>query len=118
MIESLNTIAMLVTIGFGMIGWLAPRYTMAKLRLSLQGGTIGLSEIRAANGALFVAMPTAALVFGEPLGFAMVGFAYAGAALGRLTSIVLDDSGAFITWSFFAAELLLSAYLIGANIIV
>ena len=115
MIDTLNTLAMLATIGFGVIGWIAPRYTMAKLRLATDGSTVGLSEIRAANGALFVAMAGVALLMDEPLAYAMVGFAYAGAAVGRLTSIVIDRSGAFISWSFFSAELALSVFLIWAN---
>jgi hypothetical protein len=116
MIYTLNILAMILTIGFGLIGWVAPRYTMKKLDLSTDGCRVGLSEIRAANGALFVALGVAAVAIAQPLGFAMVGFAYAGAAIGRLTSIIVDKSGAIISWSFLAAEVLLGAFLILSNL--
>ena len=117
MIDIVNVILMIATIAFGLIGWLAPRYTMDKLKLACkQGSTLGMSEIRAANGALFVGLGVAALVMGLPLGYAMVGFAYVGAAIGRLTSIVLDDSGEFISYSFVAAEIAFALFLVWANV--
>lgn len=115
MTQILNYAAMLATIGFGLIGWLAPRFTMRKLDLTTEGSTLGLSEIRAANGALFVGVALAAIIINAPLAYAMVGFVYAGAAIGRLTSIVLDGSGRLTSWSFLAAEVVIGAYLICAN---
>ncbi|MFD0916503.1 DUF4345 family protein [Pseudahrensia aquimaris] len=116
MIYALNIIAMLATIGFGMIGWLKPRYTMEKLDLKTGDSTLGLSEIRAANGALFVGLGIGAIVISLPIAFVMVGCAYAGAAIGRLTSIIVDKSGQSISLSFFAAEVALAVFLVWSNI--
>jgi len=116
MIETLNTIAMILTIAFGAIGWYAPRYTMKKLDLKTDGSPLGLSEIRAANGALFIGIGAAALFLPQPLAYAMVGFAYAGAAFGRSTSIVVDHVRQPTAFIFVAAEIVLAAYLILANL--
>ncbi|MEM0900714.1 MAG: DUF4345 family protein [Pseudomonadota bacterium] len=117
MITILNYAAMLATIAFGLIAWIKPRYAMKKLDLKTDGSTLGLSEIRAANGALFVGIAVAALLINAPLGFAMVGFAYAGAAVGRGTSIILDGSGQTTSYAFIAVEIALAAYLILAHLL-
>jgi len=116
MTDLVNIALLLATIAFGLIGWLAPGYTMDKLGLLCRPGTtLGMSEIRAANGGLFVGLAGAALLIGAPLGYAMVGFAYAGAALGRLTSFVIDKSGERIAYAFVATEILFAGWLILAN---
>lgn len=117
MIQVINIALMLATIVFGLIGWLMPHYTMNKLGLALVAGrSLGMSEVRAVNGCLFVAIGIAALLINESLAFAMVGFMYAGAALGRLTSIIVDGSGEFLSISFLIAETAFAAYLIAANL--
>jgi len=115
MVNMLNTIAVLATIAFGLIGWLKPRYTMRKLDLATKGSELGLSEIRAANGALFVGLGVAALAIYTPIAFAMVGFAYLGAGVGRLSSLILDNSIQKTSVTFFAAEAALASWLIFAN---
>ncbi len=116
MIHLCNVALMLATIAFGLIGWFAPHYTMRKLGLSLTPGRrVGLSEVRAVNGCLFVVVAVAALAMNEPLAYAMVGFMYAGAALGRASSIVIDRSGEFISYSFVAAEFAFAVVLVVAN---
>ena len=117
MTGTLNVVAALLTIGFGLIGWLAPGYTMAKLGLAtVPGSEVGKSEIRAANGALFVGLGVGALALGAPVAWAALGCAYAGAALGRLTSIVVDGSGTALSWSFLAVEAALGLWLLLANL--
>ncbi|MEM1371262.1 MAG: DUF4345 family protein [Pseudomonadota bacterium] len=116
MIDAINIAAMIATIAFGAIGWLAPRYTLAKLDLTPTDSNFGISEIRAANGALFVGLGAAALVIQEPLGYAMVGFAYAGAAIGRLTGIVLDRVTKSTAYTFCAVEIVFAAWLIYVNL--
>ncbi|GFE50254.1 hypothetical protein So717_20070 [Roseobacter cerasinus] len=90
MTDILNLIACLLTIGFGLFGFLAPRYTAAALDLAPTSSTMGLSEMRASVGGLFVVAGLAALWLDEPLGFAMIGFVFVGAALGRLVSLIFD----------------------------
>lgn len=80
----------LLTLGLGLFGFLAPRYTADALDLDTRGSTMGLSELRASAGGLFVAMGAVCLVLGTPAAFAMLGVAYAGAGAGRVLSIVLD----------------------------
>ncbi|MEO0774738.1 MAG: DUF4345 family protein [Pseudomonadota bacterium] len=115
MIDTINILAMLATIAFGSIGWLAPRYTMDKLDLRTVNSRLGLSEIRAANGALFVGLGVAALVINQTLGYAMVGFAYAGAAIGRLTGIFVDHVTKSTAYIFCAVEVVLAVWLIYVN---
>ncbi|MEL6752044.1 MAG: DUF4345 family protein [Pseudomonadota bacterium] len=116
MIDIINIAAMLATIGLGLIGWLAPDYTMKVLDLSAGPSNRGKSEIRAASGALFVGIAGAALIISQPLAFAMVGFLYLGAGTGRITSIIVDGSGDRTIWIFFLCEWALAAWLILANL--
>lgn len=117
MIHYLNVTLMLATIVFGLIGWWMPHYTMQKLGLSLtEGRRVGLSEVRAVNGCLFVFVGLAALAINEPLGYAMVGFMYVGAAIGRTSSIIVDRSGEFLSYSFVTAEFAFAVFLILANL--
>ncbi|SEM68367.1 protein of unknown function [Palleronia salina] len=103
MVDLLNIVIALLSIGFGAIGWLAPRYTMEKLDTQDKGSTMGVSEVRAASGALFVGLGLGALLIGDPIAYAMIGFAWGGGAVGRATSLLLDG----VTRSkviFFAVE--------------
>lgn len=115
-LDWVNLTLMVATIIFGAIGYLAPRFTMEKLDLKPGGSALGFSEIRAASGALFIGLGLAAILINSPIAFAMVGFAYAGAALGRFTSIVADGSGALTSWSFLAVEIAFAATLISVNL--
>lgn len=101
--DLVNPVLALFSIVLGAIGWLAPRYTMAVVDLVAGPSPMGPSEIRAASGALFVGLGLGALLIGTPAAYAMVGFAWGGAAVGRMTSILLDGSGAR-KWGFFACE--------------
>lgn len=115
MIQILNIVAAIITIGLGAIGWLAPAYTMQVLDLRTDGSTMGMSEIRAASGALFIGLGAGAMLFGTPTGYAMIGCAYAGAAVGRLTSILADAEPIRATYLFFAVEAAMGLWLIYAN---
>ncbi len=115
MIQMFNVFAALATIIFGTIGWMAPRYTMEQLDLTTAGSKLGLSEIRAASGALFIGLGAGALLISHPFAFIMVGCAYAGAALGRATSILLDGSGSITSYTFLAVEVALAVLLITLN---
>ena len=65
MADILNLLLALATIGFGAAGWLAPRWTMEKVDLRDGGSTMGLSEVRAASGALFVVAGVGAIRLGR-----------------------------------------------------
>ncbi len=116
MADLINILLALVSIGLGAVGWLAPRYTMRLLDIAPGGSTMGLSEIRAASGALFVGLGVGALVLGTPMGYAMVGFAWAGAAIGRLTSIIADGYQNTSKMKFFAVEAVVAGALLAINL--
>ncbi len=90
--DILNIIFALLSIGLGCFGWLAPRYTMGALDLKGGETTMGMSEVRASAGALFVGMGVGAIWLGTPEAYLMLGFCWAGAAMGRLTSLVMDGA--------------------------
>ncbi len=115
MVDILNVLIALVSIGFGLIGWIAPRYTMDQLGLAArEGSTMGPSEMRAASGALFVGLGAGALLIGNPTAYAMIGCAWGGAAIGRLTSILLDGASRQ-KWVFFAVEIAVGVLAIVIN---
>ena len=116
MIDILNIALALVSIALGAVGWLAPRYTMGALDLETAGSTMGLSEMRAASGALFIGLGLGALVIGTPSAFAMIGFAWGGAAVGRATSLLLDDPKPMKKIVFFIIEVAVAAPLLILNL--
>tara|TARA_R110002073_G_scaffold152290_1_gene306792 strand:- start:791 stop:1135 length:345 start_codon:yes stop_codon:yes gene_type:complete len=90
--DLLNLIFGLLSIGLGAFGWLLPRYTLETLHLTTHTDTMGLSEIRASAGALFVGMGAGAIYLNSTDGYALLGFCWIGAAIGRATSILLDGA--------------------------
>jgi hypothetical protein len=115
MIDILNLLGAALSIGLGVIGWLAPRYTMEVLDTTPGATTMGISEVRAASGALFVGLGLGALLLGSPTAYIMVGAAWLGAAIGRATSIALDGPTRK-KWGFFATEIVVGAGLIALNL--
>jgi len=116
MLEIVNLAMALVTVVLGGFGFLAPRYTMGVLDLAPAGSNMGLSEMRASVGGLFVAMGLGCLALGAPAAYAMLGLAYAGAAAGRLVSLLADAPPRTKAAGYFAVEAALAAWLLGANL--
>ncbi len=116
MLDITNSLLALFSIGLGAVGWLAPKYTMALLDLRPVGSSMGHSEIRAASGALFIGLGLGALILNEPFAYAMIGFAWAGAAIGRLTSILTDPAPTRRTHTFFAVEAVVAVALLSINL--
>ena len=111
LISIVSDLMLIATIIFGLIGWLRPRKTMEILHLqTVDGHTDGLSEVRAASGALFIAISLAGLFLG-PMAIAMVGIAYGGAATGRITAILADKAGSSTIIMFFVVEIVFAAWL-------
>ena len=90
MADILTLTATLLTIAFGLFGFLAPRYTAGALDLAPTASTMGLSEMRASVGGLFVISGLAAVWLDDPVAYVMIGFAFVGAALGRVLSLIFD----------------------------
>lgn len=116
MADIINIVLALASVGLGAIGWLMPRYTMKLLDMATTNSTMGLSEIRAASGALFVGLGVGAIILNTPLAFAMVGFAWGGAAIGRLTSIVADGDASRQKITFFVIEAAVASTLLAINL--
>ena len=116
MLDIVNVLMALISIALGSIGWLMPRYTMSVLDMAPLESTMGLSEIRAASGALFIGLGFGALVLNAPAAFAMVGFAWGGAAIGRLTSIIADGDASRQKITFFVIEDAVALLLLTINL--
>lgn len=101
--DLINILFALTSISLGIFGWLRPDFTMQSLNLSGHGDTMGKSEVRASVGALFVGMGLGALYLGDPTAYAMLGFCWLGAAVGRFTSLILDGQTRQ-KWVFFVVE--------------
>lgn len=115
MVDIINIIAALLTIAFGAFGFLAPRYTAGALDLRTGETTMGLSEIRASVGCLFVALGIACLWIATPSAYFMMGIAYVGATIGRATSIALDKPPFQKAFLYFVIEAALALWLVFAN---
>ncbi|MFK7874651.1 MAG: DUF4345 family protein [Paracoccaceae bacterium] len=116
MIDALNIIAAVLTIGFGLFGFLAPRFTAAALDLEPTNSTMGLSEMRASVGGLFVVAGLAAIWLGVPMGYAMLGFAFLGAAFGRALSLLFDKPPLGKVLVFGGIEAVLAVWFLLANL--
>ncbi|MBF9031487.1 DUF4345 domain-containing protein [Rhodobacterales bacterium HKCCE3408] len=115
-IDIVNLAIAVLTIGLGLLGWLAPRWTMQQLDMRAGPTNMAYTEVSAASGCLFVGLGLGAIFLNEPLGWLVMGFAYAGAAIGRVTSIVRDNAASRQSWTFFGCEAAIAAWLIMANL--
>ncbi len=116
MLDLINPAIALLTVAFGLFGFLAPRYTADVLDLKPTDSNMGLSELRASAGGLFVALGLGCLVLGTPMAYAMMGVAYVGAGTGRLVSTVLDNPPRGKALLYFAFEAMPAAWLILWNL--
>jgi hypothetical protein len=85
----LASLGALLTIGLGLFGAIWPRRAASFVGISPLGG-LGLSEIRATYGGLFLALGLACLYLQNPNAYFVAGSAWAGAALLRLPSLFID----------------------------
>jgi hypothetical protein len=116
MTDIINFACCLLSIGFGLFGFIAPRFTAATLDLAPTVSTMGLSEMRASVGGLFVASGLAALWIDAPMGYAMIGFCYLGAAFGRAVSLAVDKPPLRKTLVFGGIEAALASVLLVVNL--
>ena len=114
-IDIINLAVGLLTVGLGLLGWLAPRWTMQQLDMTAGPSHMAYTEVSAVSGCLFVGLGLGAIYLYEPLGWVVMGLAYGGAAVGRVTSIIRDNAASRQSWTFFGSEAALAAWLILAN---
>lgn len=115
-IDYVNFAVALTTIGLGLIGWLATRWTMSALDMQAGPSNMAYTEVSGVSGCLFVGMGLGVMILNDPVAWVILGAAYGGAAVGRVTSILRDDAGFRKSWTFFATEAALAAWLILANL--
>jgi hypothetical protein len=115
LVDMINIVVGLLTVGLGLLGWLAPRWTMQQLDMVAGPTNMAYTEVSAVSGCLFVGLGLGAIYLNEPLGWVVVGIAYAGAAVGRVTAIFRDKAGSRQAWTFFASEAALASWLLLAN---
>ena len=115
-IDLINMAVGLLTVILGMMGWLAPRWTMQQLDIQAGPTNMAYTEVSAVSGCLFVGMGLGAMILNEPLAWTVLGLAYAGAAIGRVTSILRDNAASRQSWTFFGCEAALAAWLVLANV--
>ena len=114
--DYINPALALLTVGLGLFGFLAPRYTASTLDLATTSSTMGLSELRASAGGLFVALGLYCVISADPSAYLALGVAYGGAGLGRAVSIVLDKPPLRKGLIFLAFEWIPALWLILWNI--
>ncbi|WP_224814980.1 DUF4345 family protein [Hasllibacter sp. MH4015] len=114
-IDYINFAVAIVTVGLGLCGWLAPRWTMNVLDIKSGPSNMAYTEVSAVSGCLFVGIGIGVLILNEPMAWIALGLAYAGAAVGRVTSILRDDAASRQSWTFFGTEAALGAWLVLAN---
>lgn len=90
MVDTINALVALATIAFGLLGLMAPRYALEVMDLRPGDTAMGLSEMRASGGGIFVALGLAALALGSPAAYLGLGIAYLGQSIGRGLSVLLD----------------------------
>ena len=115
MVEIINWLVALSVVIFGAIAFVAPKYTASVLDLKTTDTTMGLTEIRAASGGLFIAIGGFALISGEPWAYVAIAVAYLGAASGRILSLVLDGPPVKKVLVWGGIEIASAAWLIWAN---
>jgi len=115
MVDIINIAMAAITILFGAFGFLAPRYTAGALDLATTNSTMGLSELRAGSGGLFVAMGLWCLLGGGDVAYFALGIAYLGAGAGRALSILIDKPPTKKALVFLTFEWGPAAWLILAN---
>lgn len=114
-IDFINIFVAVLTVGLGLLGWLAPRWTMQVLDMKAGPTNMAYTEVSAVSGCLFVGIGIGVLILNEPMAWLALGLAYGGAAVGRVTSILRDNAGSRQSWTFFGTEAALAAWLVLAN---
>jgi hypothetical protein len=90
MINAINILGALMTVGMGCLGLFAPRAASRVTGLTATNKT-AFAEFRATFGGMFVVLGMIPLLSGEPFAYLMAGMVWLGAALGRVVSLLLDQ---------------------------
>lgn len=106
----LKLIALLGTVGTGLLALVRPLAVQGFTGLSLPGAR-GKVEIRAVFGGLFIALGAVPFFLGTPA-FQMLGFGYLGIAAIRLPAMLLDRSFEQSNWISLVIEIVFGIVLV------
>jgi hypothetical protein len=111
LLKILQLIAVLLTIGTGVLALFWPRNIQGFTGLTAPGPR-GITEIRAIFGALFIGLGIAVLVLGTRQVYQMLGIMYLAIAAVRLVSIFVDKSSVQSNWISLATEIVVGVILV------
>jgi len=111
LLKILQLIAVLLTIGTGVLSLFWPRNIQGFTGLTAPGPR-GITEIRAIFGGLFIGLGIAVLVLGTRQVYQTLGIMYLAIAAVRLVSIFLDRSAVQSNWISLATEIVVGVVLV------
>lgn len=111
MSETLPIIGATIILVLGLLGLIMPHQVSRTIGIK-PVGRLGLSEVRATYGGLFIGLGLACLIFRTPELFAAVGIAWIAAALVRLGSIRFDGSRSSTNMAGLAVEAVIGLLLL------
>lgn len=114
--DIINYLVAILTLGLGAFSMFLPKRAMVALDLRAGDTTMGLSEVRASVGGLWLFIALGALLFNSTEGYLMLAIGYTGAGLGRLISIVKDSPPMKKALLFLAVEVIFAALLFANNL--
>jgi Domain of unknown function (DUF4345) len=88
--QILNYLGATITTAMGLMGLITPRLAAKFTGLQATNKT-AFAEFRATFGGMFVVMGLLPMLIGSTLVFSVIGCIWLGAAIGRLTSVFLDE---------------------------
>jgi hypothetical protein len=99
-----------VTLLFGLLLFLAPRYSLRLLRLrTVPEHPEAVSEARGTMAGFYLGVGLAAILLDQPLVYLALGASWGFTAFGRLVSIVLDRGNTAFNWVSLLVEIALAA---------
>jgi len=110
-LKILQIIAVVLTIGIGLVSLLWPRSVFGFTGLTAADGR-GITEIRAILGGLFIGLGIAVFVLATRETYQMLGIMYLAIAAVRTVSIFVDKSSVQSNWISVATEIVLGVILI------
>lgn len=99
-----------VTLALGVFGLLAPMHAARLVGLTPRD-RLGLSELRATYGGLFIGLGLACLIWPSAVAFGVAALAWLGAGLARLMSIAVDRNPSRMNAAGVVVELLIGGLL-------
>ncbi|MCQ3936106.1 MAG: DUF4345 domain-containing protein [Chloroflexi bacterium] len=110
-LKALQFVAVVLTIGTGLLSLFAPRNVQGFTGLTAPDGR-GITEIRSILGGLFIGLGIAVFVLATRETYQMLGIMYLAIAAVRLISIFVDKSSVQSNWISLAVEIVFGIILV------